>query len=152
MHPVGLKRGFTPTTNKLVWGFTLIELLIVIVIIALLAVVVFVALDPATRFADARNSRRWKDLNSLLTAFHECVVDNAGSYSACGISDTSLHVLGTSDLDLSDELAPYLKQMPLDNLTGTAADSGYSIEVDANNIVTFYADEAENGVNVQLSR
>ena len=39
-------------------GFTLIELLVVIAIISILAVVVFVALDPVTRFQDARDSRR----------------------------------------------------------------------------------------------
>ena len=37
-------------------GFTLIELLIVIAIIAVLAGAVFVALDPLTRFRDARNA------------------------------------------------------------------------------------------------
>lgn len=41
------------TMNK---GFTLIEILVVIAIIAILATVVFVALDPVTRFADARNA------------------------------------------------------------------------------------------------
>lgn len=133
-------------------GFTLIELLIVIVIIALLAVVVFVALDPATRFADARNSRRWKDVNNLLTAVHECLVDVGGIYADCGLADNDLHVLGTSDLDLSTQLAPYLKSMPQDARTGTAADTGYSLQVDINNIVTITADDAENSVNVSVSR
>ena len=48
-------------------GFTLIELLVVIAIIATLATVVFVALNPVQRFSDARNSRRWNDVNTMLT-------------------------------------------------------------------------------------
>ena len=39
-------------------GFTLIEILVVIAIIAILAVVVFVALNPAQRIKDSKNSRR----------------------------------------------------------------------------------------------
>ncbi|EKD47532.1 MAG: hypothetical protein ACD_66C00019G0006, partial [uncultured bacterium] len=40
-------------------GFTLIELLIVIAIIAILAAAIFVALDPVTRFQEARDARRY---------------------------------------------------------------------------------------------
>lgn len=133
-------------------GFTLIELLVVIAIIAILAVVVFVALDPATRFADARNSRRWNDVNNLLTAVHECIVDNDGSLTTCGITDTLSHTLGTGDLDLSTQLAPYLKSMPQDPSTGGAADTGYSLQADANNIVTITSDDAENAETIQVSR
>lgn len=132
-------------------GFTLIELLIVIAIIATLATIVFVALDPATRLADARDSRRWNDVNSILTAVHQCVVDNDGVLSDCGIVDTDSHVLGTGDLDLSTEMAKYLKTIPQDPQTGSAADTGYSIQSDANNIITITADDAENGV-IQVSR
>lgn len=55
-------------------AFTLIELLVVITIISIFGALVFVALDPAERFADARDSRRWSDVNSLLTAVHDCIV------------------------------------------------------------------------------
>jgi prepilin-type N-terminal cleavage/methylation domain-containing protein len=61
-------------------GFTLIELLIVIAIIAILASVVFVALDPLTRFRDARDSSRWNDATSILSAIKIDQVDNGGSY------------------------------------------------------------------------
>lgn len=142
-----MKRG-----KRLQEGFTLIELLIVIAIIAILATVVFVALDPVTRFADARNSRRWTDINNILTAVHECIVDNDGSLTACGITDTSSHVLGTGGLDLSTELAAYLKSMPLDPSGGTAADTGYSLQADSNNIITITADDVELGEDISVSR
>ncbi len=63
-------------------GFTLIELLIVIAIIAILAAVVFVALDPLTRFQDARNARRWSDADAIISALKLDQVDNGGSYHA----------------------------------------------------------------------
>lgn len=135
-------------------GFTLIELLVVIGIIIILAAVVFVALNPAKRYADARNSNRYSDVNAILSAVHSCIVDNDGSLTTCGIADTSSHVLGVGGtaLDLSTELAPYLKSMPLDPKTGTTADSGYSIQADTNNMITVTADDAENSEVIKISR
>src|SRR3989344_3398000 len=152
---------------KLQKGFTLIELLVVIAIIAILAVVVFVALDPATRFADARNSRRWNDVNNLLTAVHECIVDNDGDLTMCGIAtstaETQLGTCGSGGAtlcagaaaacaDLSTELGPYLASIPQDPSDGAAATTSYSITVDANNIVTLASCSAENGETIQVSR
>ncbi len=59
-------------------GFTLLELLIVIAIIATIAVVVFVALDPLTRFVDARNIQRWQDIGSIADSIRLYQVDNNG--------------------------------------------------------------------------
>lgn len=61
-------------------GFTLIELLLVIAIIAILAAVIFVALDPLTRFQDARDSARWSDASSILSAIKIDQIDNRGNY------------------------------------------------------------------------
>jgi len=145
-------------------GFTLIELLVVIAIIATLAVVVFVALDPATRFAQARNSRRWSDVNSIMTAVHQYIVDNGGTYPT-GLSTTEQQ-LGTcasggatlctnaaaACLDASTDLGKYLKSMPLDPRNGTAATTGYSAVMDANGIVTVTACDAELGETIAVSR
>lgn len=148
-------------------GFTLIELLVVIAIIAILAVVVFVALNPVQRFADARNSRRWSDVNSILTAIHEYIVDNDGALPtgmSTGMAQTQLGsaTTGCDDdgcgavaacLDLSTPLAPYLKSIPVDPLlAGTSTETHYSVEVDTNNIVTVTACDAEGGETIQVSR
>lgn len=135
-------------------GFTLIELLVVVAIIAILATLVFVALDPVTRFADARNSRRWNDVNNILTAIHEYIVDNDGSLPtglATSQASTELGSCGTCD-DLSTPLAPYLLSMPQDPTDGDATNTGYSVAVNANNIVTVTADNAENSETIQVSR
>ncbi len=53
------------TTAK---GFTLIELLIVIGILAILATVTLLVLNPAQMFAQARDSQRISDLNTIKSA------------------------------------------------------------------------------------
>jgi prepilin-type N-terminal cleavage/methylation domain-containing protein len=63
-------------------GFTLVELLVVIAIIGILVAVVFVALDPATRFRQARDAVRQNDVQEILSAIKLHQVDNDGSYLA----------------------------------------------------------------------
>lgn len=135
-------------------GFTLIELLVVIAIIAILATVVIVALDPITRFADARNSRRWSDVDSILTAIHEYIVDNDGTLPSgltTGQAATELGSCGSCD-NLQTPLAKYLKTIPLDPNGGTAVNTGYTVAVDSNNIITVSASNAENGESIEVSR
>lgn len=145
-------------------GFTLIELLVVVAIIATLSTVVYVALDPVTRFADARNSRRFNDVNNILTAIHEYIVDNDGSLPP-GISTTEQQ-LGTCTsggstacptaaatcLNLASTLARYLKSIPTDPAGGTAVTTNYSVVADTNNIVTVEACNAELSETIQVSR
>jgi prepilin-type N-terminal cleavage/methylation domain-containing protein len=145
-------------------GFTLIELLVVIVVIAILAAVVFVALDPVRRFAEARNSRRWNDVNNILTAVHEYIVDNNGALPtglSTGMAVTQLGTAGSgcddcgtaaACVDLSTPLARYLASIPEDPSTGSTAETRYSIEVDANNIITISACGAELSEAVSVSR
>jgi len=72
--------GLSKNMKRNLKGFTLIELLIVITIIAILASIVFVALDPLTRFRQARDSRRWADASALLSAIKVNQIDNGGFY------------------------------------------------------------------------
>ncbi|MSR76268.1 MAG: type II secretion system protein [Candidatus Ryanbacteria bacterium] len=80
-------------------GFTLIELLIVIGLIAILAGVVFVALDPFTRFRDARNARRNADVASIASAIRVNQVDLGGLYTPTvedlTANDTNAYLIGT---------------------------------------------------------
>lgn len=152
-------------------GFTLIELLVVITIIATLAVVVFVALNPAKRLADARDARRTADVDTILTAIHQSIVDNKGSLptnmpstgneaqlgtavSACGVVTGFCNTLAAcTDLTTgANNVSKYLKNMPTDPNTGTSAKTGYSVKVDANGIVTVSACGVENLASFSASR
>ena len=152
---------------KYIKGFTLIELLVVIAIISILAVAVFVALDPVTRFADARNSRRWTDVNSILTAVHESIVDNDGTLPSGLTTSMSVTQIGTAGtgcdtsctaatasacVNLNAPLAKYLKSLPTDPDAGTAAETGYYVSVNNNNIVTIGACAVENSETVEVAR
>ncbi|MCR4314415.1 MAG: type II secretion system GspH family protein [Candidatus Uhrbacteria bacterium] len=63
-------------------GFTLIELLVVIAIVGILVAVIFVALDPATRFGQARDAVRQNDVQEILSAVKLYQVDNGGDHLA----------------------------------------------------------------------
>ena len=136
-------------------GFTLIELLIVIVVISALTVTVFVALNPSKRLRDARDSRRRTDIENILTAIHEYIVDNGAlppslsakaqnkdwqigtgvppeSGAPCGITiptgGCSTEITGC--VDLTTDLSKYLAKIPIDPLgspNNTAANTGYAI-------------------------
>ncbi len=151
-------------------GFTLIELLLVIAVIVALAVTVFVALSPATRLANARDARRTSDVDSLLTATHEYILDNSGSLPA-GISTSSDSMIGTcataattttggcnvvsgtACFNATALYAPYLKTIPTDPLNGTATTTNYTItSVATSGIVTVKACGVEKLTQIQSSR
>lgn len=155
---------------KLNQGFTLIELLVVIAILSILLVVVFAALNPAQRLADARDARRWNDVNNVLTALHECIVDNGGDATICGLTEpTALSQIGTDgvgcniscgsdttaaaciDLDADTDLDPYIASFPLDPSGATAAQTAYAVTYDGNGILTVDACSGE-GATISVAR
>ncbi len=150
-------------------GFTLIELLVVISIIAALAVTIFVALNPAKRLQDARDDRRRVDVDSILTAIHEYVIDNGSSYpsglsagmsevqlgtasSGCTISSGGCATTATACVDLTTPLAKYFKSIPIDPKSGSAATTNYAVVINSDGIVTVKACGTEGGTNVSSSR
>jgi prepilin-type N-terminal cleavage/methylation domain-containing protein len=77
-------------------GFTLIELLIVIGILGILAAIILVAVDPAKRLKDSRDARRSSEVNSILNAVLNYVVDNKGAYpTAIDAATTNSQIIGT---------------------------------------------------------
>src|SRR3989338_8849292 len=84
-------------------GFTLIELLIVIAIIGILVAVIFVALDPATRLAQARDAVRQNDVGEILSAIKLYQVDHDGEHLGTIASLSQLNVYMAVDGGGMDE-------------------------------------------------
>lgn len=148
-------------------GFTLIELLVVISVVIALAVAVTVALNPGQRLKDARDARRTADVDSILTAIHQSIVDQKGTSptvlgtlekqlgtaaTGCAIATGGCTATVVSCADLTTDLAKYLKSIPLDPKTGAAGTTNYAASQDSNGIVTIKACGTEGTSNISGSR
>jgi len=147
-------------------GFTLVELLLVMGIICILSVVTFTSLNPAQRFREARDILRMNDAKALLDAINTYAADNQGKYPdglskrmselqlgtlvfGCRISTGGCNVTEEACLDLSFPLKKYLKHIPIDPTSiYSPANTGYSVVVDENDIVTVRACGTEGTTNI----
>ncbi|OGL89463.1 hypothetical protein A3I45_02060 [Candidatus Uhrbacteria bacterium RIFCSPLOWO2_02_FULL_53_10] len=152
-------------------GFTLIELLIVIAVIAIIAAGVFVALDPAQRFQEARDSQRWSDVNAALNAVKTDQVDNGGTYvaSVAALTDGNYYIIGTDAtgcnagctaqttqaacVDLTALVTEgYLGSVPTDPSGGTAAKTDYYLMKAASDVIEVGACDPEAATTISASR
>ena len=111
-------------------------------IIIVLAGVVIVAVNPMRQFAMANNSRRLANVNAILNAVSQNVIDNKGIWNCAAGSlpalATNMADLGSdpSGYDVCSFLVPtYIPELPVDPTTRayidcTDYDSGYSISQD----------------------
>jgi type IV pilus assembly protein PilA len=119
-------------------GFTLIEILIVIGLIAVLATIVLIAINPARQFAQARNTQRSSNVNTILNAIGQYVADNKGSIPS--EITTTVQNIKTGQADLCAKLMPtYVSSLPVDpavsggtSVTDCASyDTGYTVIKDS---------------------
>lgn len=149
-------------------GFTLIELLIVIGVLGILAGIILVAVDPAKRLRQARDARRFSEVNSLLNAILNYTVDNKGilpgdlaNATTTSPSSPYGYIIGTSTntcdigcsdsgnptweacIDFNDDLVDeYIAELPIDPLGTHATDT--SVVFDAAR-TGYYVTRSANG-------
>lgn len=143
-------------------GFTLIELLLVIAIIAILAAIVIIAINPARQLAQANDTQRRSNVNTILNAIGQYTVDNRGQVpeyitenpgkeicptnSATSTDCANLRVLTDNDL--------YLPMIPTDPTGETATTTGYWVKKSAgsNPRITVWAPSTEIGADISVTR
>ena len=121
-------------TSKNQSGFTLIEILLVMALIAALATIVLIAINPAQKFKQSRDTQRYTDVNNIAGAISQYYVDNKGQLPA-GIPAAGGAAAAISDAgaNLCSALVPkYLAIMPKDPSTGTGTgcttySTGYTV-------------------------
>jgi|SRR3989338_2926404 len=146
-------------------GFTLIEILIVIGIIAILATIVIIAINPARQFAQARNTQRVSNVNTILNAIGQNMADNSGLLGGgcptltAGTTYDITSTAGATNIDLACLTPTYIPgQLPVDPTSGTwtnetSYDTGYTVEYDSASLrYTVSAPSAELSETISVAR
>ncbi len=147
-------------------GFTLIEILIVIGIIAILAAIVLVAVNPAEQFKKANDAQRASNVNAILNAVGQYIVDKKGALPG-GIPSGSAPVdadeIGNASgqANICNDLVPeYIAALPADpnetdqSITESECGTysiGYTIYKNGDR-VTIIAPDTEIGADITVTR
>jgi len=144
-----------PRGNKK--GFTLIELLLVLGIISLLVSITIAALSPSRQLATSRNAKRQADVNAILSAVYQYLVDEERLPSTIP-SGTAREICATDSADCDGAISldvltgAYIVRIPADpQLADTATGTNYWI-VRSGNRITVSAPGAEEGESVSITR
>jgi len=133
-------------------GFTLIEILVVIGIIAILAAIVIIAINPTRQFAQARNAQRESNVETILNAIGQNIVDNKGTFTCTTGTPitTATTTIGNAsgNINLSNCLVPtYIPtSIPTDPNGGTAENTGYTIASSSSRLVVCAPNHAEPAI------
>lgn len=138
-------------------GFTLIETIIVILLISAFIGTMIIFINPPKHLADARNSQRKGDINTILSAVYQYSVDNKGEFpqtitnKKTEICMTGGDCTGLVDLSILTE-EEYLEMIPFDPLHHNENGTGYKIMKLEEGSVRITAPNAERGETIKVTK
>lgn len=144
-----MKQFIGMKTNKS--GFTVMELVIVIGVLVILGSALFIYANPTEQFKRSRDSRRFIDINAILTAVNQNMTENQGYLSCAGGATTTVPTTtaqigrASGNFNLESCLTPiYISAVPVDPKIGTSSSTGYYILRNAtSSAVTIIASSTE---------
>ncbi len=160
-------RKYKNTQKATSRGFTLLEILLVVAAIAILAGIVIFAINPGKQLAELRNGKRQADVNLIVNALYQYVIDNSGAslstmlfvsdLSTCSTQTDAEVCVGSgcaSDLSVLTTNQKYLVAVPSDPSGGVGGSDylGYYVWVSSNNRITACAPQAELGASISVTR
>jgi prepilin-type N-terminal cleavage/methylation domain-containing protein len=145
-------------TTKQNKGFTLLEILLVIAAIGILAAIVLVAINPNRQIAQARNTVRQADINTIQKAVEQYLIENGSYPSSISVTPGYICNTGTEQVngstncsgraDLRELVPTYIAGIPKDPQS-TGTNTGYIVAINPdNNKVSIQASLSERGILV----
>jgi prepilin-type N-terminal cleavage/methylation domain-containing protein len=124
-------------------GFTIMEFLVVIGILTVLAGVIVIAINPAEKIVDARNSQRKAHVEAIYGAIEHCFFQGDLSCFDGKIAEETFDVIGCQ----ADLIPSYLNEMPKDPVCGNGT-TGYLAKKDGVGRMGVMANCAENEAQI----
>jgi prepilin-type N-terminal cleavage/methylation domain-containing protein len=157
------QKGLALSLSK---GFTLLEVLLVIALIAILAGIVIVAINPAKQTADARDTQRRSDVDTILNAIYQYSIDNSGAMPAGIPTSSTCPGLGASEVCKTDGScsgyvdlsvltlgSKYVVAIPSDPQNPASSNgTGYAVVKTSDNRIIVCAPNSENTSNINISK
>ena len=144
-------------------GLTLIEIIIALALIVILSAMYFLVANPSGQLAAARNNTRSENLESIMLAIRQSIVDNGSETFSCSsgsLPSTSTVMESSGGYNIAPCLTPtYLAVLPVDPSASSASyvsvsnyNTDYTIMQNPSGSITIAAPNAELKQTISFTR